>query len=101
MSVDPLTLAAIGVMALATAFNRTAGFFLMRLIPVTPRVRRILDCLPGTVLVALLAPGIAHGDAAMLAGLAAAFLATKLTGSDLAAVVAAMAVAAGIRAAGF
>ncbi|MFG1299651.1 AzlD domain-containing protein [Xanthobacter sp. V3C-3] len=100
MHVDPGTLAAILVMALATAFNRSAGYLAMRLIPVTPRVRRILDCLPGAVLVALLAPGAAHGDKAMLAGLAAAFVATKLTGSDLAAVVAAMAVAAGLRALG-
>ncbi|MET3354733.1 AzlD domain-containing protein [Xanthobacter autotrophicus] len=101
MSVDPQTLAAICVMALATAFNRSAGFFLMRLIPVTPRVRRVLDCLPGAVLVALLAPGAVHGDAAMLAGLGAAFLAAKFTRSDLLAVVAAMATAAGLRALGF
>ncbi|MFG1345120.1 AzlD domain-containing protein [Xanthobacter autotrophicus DSM 431] len=100
MSADAGTLIAILVMALATMFNRTAGFLLMRLIPVTPRVRRVLDCLPGAVLVALLAPGAVHGDRAMWGGLAAAFLATRLTGSDFAAVVAAMAVAAGMRAFG-
>jgi uncharacterized membrane protein len=60
-----------------------------------------LDCLPGAVLVALLAPGAVHGDAAMLAGLGAAFLAAKFTRSDLLAVVAAMATAAGLRALGF
>ena len=87
-------------MALATAFNRAAGYLAMRLVPVTPRVRRILDCLPGAVLVALLAPAAAHGDKAMLAGLAAALVATKLTRSDFLAVVAAMAVAAGLRALG-
>jgi len=77
MNVDAGTLTAICVMALATVFNRTAGFFLMRLIPVTPRVRRVLDCLPGSVLVALLAPGAVHGDKGMIAGLIAAVLAAK------------------------
>lgn len=100
MDADPGTVAAILVMAVATALNRAGGFLMMRLIPVTPRVRRVLDCLPGAVLVALLAPGAVHGDLAMAGGLAAAFAATRLTGSDLAAVVAAMAVAAGMRAAG-
>lgn len=100
MNADAGTLVAICVMALATMFNRTAGFLLMRLIPVTPRVRRVLDCLPGAVLVALLVPGAVHGDPAMWGGLAAAVLATRLTGSDFAAVVAAMAVAAGMRAFG-
>lgn len=99
--IDPGTLAAICVMAAATAFNRTAGFLVMRLIPVTPRVRRVLDCLPGAVLVALLAPGVVHGDAAMLLGLVAALVATKLTGSDFAAVLAAMVMAAWVRALGF
>lgn len=100
MDVDPGTLAAILVMAAATAVNRTGGFLAMRLVPLTPRVRRVLDCLPGAVLVALLAPGAVHGDLAMICGLGAALAATKLTGSDLAAVVAAMAVAAGMRAFG-
>lgn len=97
-SVDPGALLAICVMAGATIFNRVAGFFLMRLIPVTPRVRRVLDALPGAVLVALLVPNAVRGDGAMLAGLAAAVVATKLTRNDFVAVVAAMATAAAIRA---
>ncbi|MEP9349735.1 AzlD domain-containing protein [Xanthobacter sp. KR7-225] len=97
-AIDPGTLLAIGVMAAATIFNRTAGFFLMRLVPVTPRVRRVLDALPGAVLVALLVPSAVKGDAAMLSGLAAALAVAKLTRSDFLAVIAAMAVAAAIRA---
>lgn len=100
MDADPGTLLAIGVMAVMTAFNRSAGYMLMRLVPLTPRVRRVLDCLPGAVLVALLAPGAVHGDRAVAAGLLAAFAAAKLTKSDLAAVVAGMVAAAGMRAAG-
>ncbi|MFG1394687.1 AzlD family protein [Xanthobacter agilis] len=98
MSVDAGTLLAICVMALATVFNRTAGFFLMRLIPVTPRVRKVLDCLPGAVLVALLAPGAVHGDKGMIAGLVAAVVAAKLARNDLIPVAAAMAAAAATRA---
>lgn len=100
MDADAGTIIAICVMALATAFNRSVGYLAMRLVPVTPRVRRVLDCLPGAVLVALLAPGAVHGDRAMLGGLAAAFVAAKLTRSDFAAVLAAMAVAAAMRAVG-
>lgn len=98
MSVEAGALVAIAVMAATSAFNRTAGFFLMRLVPVTPRVRRVLDALPGALLVALLAPGAAHGDFGMAAGLGAALLAAKLTGNDFVAVIAAMGSAAAVRA---
>ncbi|WP_029005949.1 AzlD family protein [Azorhizobium doebereinerae] len=99
-SVDPQTLLAILVMAAATMFNRASGFFLMRLVPLTPRVHKILDCLPGAVLVAIVAPTAVHGDLAMAAGLLAAFVVTRLTRSDFFAVLAAVAVAAGWRAFG-
>ena len=99
--VDPITLLAICVMAATTVFNRTAGFLLMRLVPLTPRVRKILDSLPGAVLVAIVAPTAVHGDLAMILGLGAAFLATRLTKNDFIAVLAAVAVAAGVRALGF
>ncbi|MFG1461470.1 AzlD domain-containing protein [Xanthobacter sp. DSM 24535] len=100
-ALDPGTVLAICVMAGATIFNRTAGFFLMRLVPVTPRVRRILDSLPGAVLVAIVAPAAVHGDKAMAAGLAVAFLVTWRTKNDFYAVLAAVLVGAAIRALGF
>jgi uncharacterized membrane protein len=96
-ALDPGTVLAICVMAGATIFNRTAGFFLMRLVPVTPRVRKILDSLPGAVLVAIVAPAAVHGDTAMAAGLAIAFIVTKLTHSDFFAVLAAVVVGASLR----
>lgn len=99
--VDPNTLMAICVMAAITVFNRTAGFLLMRLVPLTPRVRKILDSLPGAVLVAIVAPTAVHGDLALILGLVAAFVATRLTKNDFIAVLAAVAVAAGVRALGF
>lgn len=95
--VDPGTLLAICVMAAVTIFNRTAGFMVMRFIPLTPRVRKILECLPGAVIVAIVAPAAAHGDLAMAAGLAAALVAAKFLKSDFYAVMAAVAVGAGLR----
>eukprot|EP01031_Cornospumella_fuschlensis_P014950 gene14950-18266_t len=82
-------------MAATTVFNRTAGFLLMRLVPLTPRVRKILDSLPGAVLVAIVAPTAVHGDLALILGLVAAFVAARLTKNDFIAVLAAVAVAAG------
>lgn len=98
MSVDPGALVAILVMAGATIFNRTAGFFLMRLVPVTPRVRRVMDALPGAVLVALIAPNLITGDKGTIAGLLAALAAAKVTRNDFIAVIAGMGTAAAIRA---
>ncbi|MGR7995248.1 AzlD family protein [Xanthobacter sp. ZOL 2024] len=97
MSAELGTLLAISVMALATVFNRAAGFFLMRLVPITPRVRRVLDALPGALLVALLAPGAVRGDRGMIAGLVAAVLVARFLRSDILAVVAAMVAAAAVR----
>lgn len=99
--VDPGTLLGIVVMALATLFNRTAGFMVMRFIPLTPRVRKILECLPGAVLIAIIAPAAAHGDLAMALGLLAALLAAKFLKSDFFAVLAAVAVGAGVRFLGY
>ncbi|TCT06727.1 AzlD family protein [Aquabacter spiritensis] len=96
-SVDAGTLAGIAVMAVTTLFNRTAGFVLMRFVPLTPRVRRILECLPGAVLIAIIAPAAAHGDLAMILGLAAALLAAKFLKSDFFAVLAAVVVGATVR----
>lgn len=97
-SLDPNTVLGIAVVAITTAVNRMAGFYLMRHVPITPRVRRILDALPGAVLVALLAPGAVRGDLAMIAGLVTALVAAKLVRNDLLPVAAAMAVAAALRA---
>ncbi|MBA4791881.1 MAG: AzlD domain-containing protein [Pseudomonadota bacterium] len=94
---DAPTLIAICVMAVTTFFNRTAGFMVMRFIPLTPRVRRILECLPGAVIVAIVAPTAAHGDVPMACGLVAALAAAKFLKSDFFAVIAGVGVAAGLR----
>src|SRR5436305_6595406 len=51
--------AGIAAMALATYFTRFAGFWLMGHVPVTARVRRMLETLPGAIVVATVAPLVA------------------------------------------
>lgn len=56
---DPLlygTLIAIAAMAAATMLMRTAGFWLMAYVPLTPRIRKMLEALPGAVVAALVLP---------------------------------------------
>ncbi|SEF62412.1 AzlD family protein [Bosea lathyri] len=63
---------AIGAMALATYLCRISGVAMMGFIPLTPRVRRGLAALPGSIVVATVVPLIERlGMAAGLALLAA------------------------------
>jgi uncharacterized membrane protein len=59
---------AICAMAAATQFMRLGGFWLMGHVPITPRVRRMLEALPGSVIVALVLPVVVKtGPTAYLA----------------------------------
>lgn len=49
-------LVAILAMAAATQLMRLGGFWLMGHVPITPRVRKMLEALPGSVVVALVLP---------------------------------------------
>jgi uncharacterized membrane protein len=93
--------AAILAMAVATYAMRAGGFWLMARMPVTPRLRRMLDALPGSVVVAAVLPLVVReGPVAMLA-IAAASAVMLVRRNDLLAVVTGMAVAAGARALGW
>ena len=60
--------AAILAMAVATYAMRAGGFWLMARVPLTPRLRRMLDALPGSVVVAAVLPLIVReGPVAVLA----------------------------------
>jgi branched chain amino acid efflux pump len=88
------TLAAILAMAGATYAMRAGGFWLMAHVPLTARLRRILEALPGTVVVATVLPiAVREGLPALLA-IAAAGAAMLVRRNDFLAVVAGMAVAA-------
>lgn len=59
---------AICAMAAATQLMRLGGYWLMGHVQITPRLRRMLDALPGSVIVALVLPVVVKtGPAAWLA----------------------------------
>jgi uncharacterized membrane protein len=96
----PGVLAAILAMAVATYAMRAGGFWLMQHVPLTARVRRMLEALPGSVVVATVLPiAVREGPVVALA-IAAAGAVMLVRRNDLLAVVTGMAVAAAARAAG-
>jgi uncharacterized membrane protein len=58
-----LGLVAILVMAAITYVMRIGGFWLMSHVTLTPRVRRMLDALPGSMVAAIVLPIIAKSGA--------------------------------------
>jgi len=59
---------AILVMAVATLVTRVSGYWLMGHIPLTNRVRRTLEVLPGAIMAATIVPIVAKvGPAALVA----------------------------------
>ena len=60
-------------MAVATLTTRFTGYWLMGHIPLTKRVRRVLEILPGAIMAATIVPIVAKvGPAALIAVLVAA-----------------------------
>jgi uncharacterized membrane protein len=97
MTVAPLTLAAILAMAVATWATRLGGYWLVRRLGTGPRLRAVLDAVPGVVLVALIAPAaLGSGPANALAAIVTATAAMRLPA--LAVVAVATVAAAGARA---
>ncbi len=94
-------LAAIAAMALVTYLLRVGGFWLMAHVPPTRRVRRMLEALPRSVVVAVVLPIIVRDGLAAALAIGAAGAVMLLRSSDILAVLTGMAVAAAIRAAGW
>jgi uncharacterized membrane protein len=92
--------AAILAMAVATYAMRAGGFLLMANVPLTPRLRRMLNALPGSVVVAAVLPIIVREGPVAVLAIGAAGLVMLVRRNDLLAVVTGMIVAAGARAAG-
>ena len=79
MTVDPLTLAAIVVMAVATYFTRVAGFLVAGRLRLEGRAEAAFDAIPPAVLVAVIAPtALATGWPETVAAGVAAVAATRL-----------------------
>src|SRR3954454_20152706 len=62
-------MAGILAMAFATYFTRLAGFWLMGHVPMTVRVRRMLETLPGALVVATIVPLVARAGTAGVVGI--------------------------------
>jgi uncharacterized membrane protein len=92
---------AIVVMAAVTLAMRAGGFWAMAHVPLTPRVRRMLEALPGSIVAAIVLPIVAKGGAGEALAVAVAVAVMVLRRNELIAVAAGMAVAALARGAGF
>jgi uncharacterized membrane protein len=91
---------AIAGMTAVTVALRTGGYFLMSYVTVTPRVRRMLDALPGSVIAAAVLPVALQGGVVAVTAVVLAMLAMYLSRSDILALVVGVGVAALLRAAG-
>lgn len=92
---------AFAVMAVVTVASRLGGYWLMGYINVTPRVRRMLDALPGSIIVAASLPVAVNGGAVVLFAIGAAIAITIIRRNEFVAVITGMTVAALARAMGF
>ncbi|MEM1288638.1 MAG: AzlD domain-containing protein [Pseudomonadota bacterium] len=89
---------AILAMAAATVIARTMGFFILGTVPLTARVRRGLEALPGGVILATVVPVSLEAGWDGLLGIAIAAIVMALTRKDWLAVGLGLACVATIRA---
>jgi branched chain amino acid efflux pump len=89
---------AILAMAAVTYAIRAGGFWLMGYVPLTRRVRSILNALPGSVVVAVILPLAVRGGTAATLAVLTSLVVMALRRNDLLAVVCGMGVAALVRA---
>ena len=94
-------LIALAVMTAVTVALRIGGYWLMGYVNVTPRVRRMLDALPGSIIVAAALPVAVNGGAVVMFAITAAMVVTIIRRNDFIAVITGMTVAALARAIGF
>jgi uncharacterized membrane protein len=94
-------LAAIFVMAAVSHLIRISGFWLMARVPLTPRIRRMLDALPGSVVAATVVPIVVKSGPAAALGIAAVLAIMALRRNEFLAVFVGVGVVALARAAGF
>jgi uncharacterized membrane protein len=98
---DPLGwFAVIAAMTVAVYITRAGGYWLIGRISIGPRLRKVLDALPGAVIAATIAPLLVHGGLSALCAVAAALVVMVALRNDFAAVGAGLVAAALARAAG-
>jgi uncharacterized membrane protein len=99
-SADFGLLAAIAAMALATYAMRAGGFWMMQYVPPSGSMRKMLEALPGSVIVATVLPIVVRDGITAMLAIGVAVLVMLLARRDILAVIAGMAVAASARAFG-
>ena len=92
---------AFAVMTAVTVAARLGGYWLIGYVNVTPLVRRMLDALPGSIIVAAALPVAVNGGLVVMFAIAAAMIVTIIRRNDFIAVITGMVVAALARATGF
>ena len=92
---------AFAVMTAVTVASRLGGYWLMGYVTVTPRVRRMLDALPGSIIVAAALPVAINGGPVVIFAISAAMVVAIILRNDFIAVITGMAVAALARLIGF
>jgi uncharacterized membrane protein len=99
-SADTMFILVVLGMTAVTYALRAGGYWVMGRVPITPRVRRGLEALPGAIIVSTILPIILQGGLAVGLCLIVAAAAQIRLRKEYIAVFCAAAVAAGLRAAG-
>jgi uncharacterized membrane protein len=94
------TFFAIATMAAMTYLVRVGGFWMMGHVPITARVHRMLEALPGSVVAAIILPVVAKNGLPALLAVLAVIAVMMIRRNDFIAIGAGLAVAALARAAG-
>jgi uncharacterized membrane protein len=94
MSLRPDFLPLLLAMAAAALLCRTAGFFLMRYVKITPRLEAALKATPLAVMVGIVAPAAMKGGPPEWTALAVIFLVMRFQGNDFVAALAGVATVA-------
>jgi uncharacterized membrane protein len=94
-------LLAVLAMAAASYLTRISGFWMMGHVPLTPRLRRMLDALPGSVVAATVLPLVVKSGVPAALGLVAVIGLMLWRRNEFLAVGVGIAVVALMRAAGF
>lgn len=97
MSLSADMLSVIAVMTVAAALCRLGGYWLMRFVPLTPRVQSALAAIPLAVMAGIIAPNILRGGVPEAAGLIATVAAVKLGGNDIVAILSGLGTVAVLR----
>jgi uncharacterized membrane protein len=87
----------IGLAAVVTYLLRSGGLLLAEVLPRRGRVKAFMDTLPGTILIALVAPGIFQAGVAGQAAAVATALCAWRTGNLLLSMLMGMGIVAGAR----